>query len=755
VTVPPDVRATRRDPRLRVPTLREGAVPRAQLVARLRNTGDVPLVSVLAPGGYGKTTALAQWAATDPLPVAWLTLDRSDEDPFRLAADLAAALGEAGVLTVPRGFARARPSSAFWSTLVPSFRSLVGSTDAPFVLVLDDVQHAASQESCDLVAIVAGVLPPGCRLVLCGRAEVTAVVAPARARREVVEVGVPDLRLTLAEARALLADVGIEADDGLADALNQRAEGWAAGLALSGLTRRLAGGADVAPAPSSLDRFVEDYLRTQHLSAVSKEELAFLLETSVLERLTPALCDAVRGRTDARLRLEQLEAASRFVEALDDEREWFRYHELFRAALLRELERTDGSAPARLRLRAATWCAQAGEIADAIGYALAAGEHDLAARLVAGNAIVLWRQGHQTPLMRWLDELDRPEVLDANPALAVLGALGFAFGGDRFQAERWADGARLRVDALPESAPGVEQLRAMQAFLESMLCRSGPPAMLADAVTAEESLAETHPLYAAAILAQGVALALHERHQEACARLGDAVVAGEGDAGNQAAIGARAWLALLALQDGDLDRADALLGEAETLHEIDRLQGYIAPLLLRAVRAHHDALAGRTEPAAATLAALQGERPVLLGALPWLSATALVEMAEAALVLGDAAGARAVLVDAAEVLRRRPGPGLLADRVAALRARASGGDADAGATTLTAAELRLLPLLTTHLTFREIGERLFVSRNTVKTQAISIYRKLGASSRGEAVARATELGLVDAPLRASRFTPSG
>jgi LuxR family maltose regulon positive regulatory protein len=223
-----------------------------------------------------------------------------------------------------------------------------------------------------------------------------------------------------------------------------------------------------------------------------------------------------------------------------------------------------------------------------------------------------------------------------------------------------------------------------------------------------------------------------------------------------AAVTAFAQRALLALDRSDLPAARSLSSRAHEVTDFERAREYMVlglPLATQALIAVRDGDGATAERA---LAQGQQLRPDLSYALPWYSVQTLLVMAWAYLALDDVNGARAVLLDATEVLRHRPDLGVLVDEVARVRAgiEAAQQSASGWESSLTAAELRLLPFLTTHLTFREIGERLFVSRNTVKTQAISIYRKLGASSRGEAVQRAAELGLVgDTVAPPSRFIP--
>jgi LuxR family maltose regulon positive regulatory protein len=236
--------------------------------------------------------------------------------------------------------------------------------------------------------------------------------------------------------------------------------------------------------------------------------------------------------------------------------------------------------------------------------------------------------------------------------------------------------------------------------------------------------------------------------------LEDAAGAAEATGATFAGSTALAQRALLALGAGDVPAARAFVSRAHALVGREAFADYVPMAILLVADARTSIAEGDSARAEQALARAQPLRPYLTAAIPFYAVQTLAEMARAYLALDDLNGCRAVLVDAVAVLRQRPELGILVQDVEGLRTRAAEvGQADSGwESSLTAAELRLLPLLTTHLTFREIGDRLYVSRNTVKTQAISIYRKLGVSSRGEAVQRAAELGLVLAP---GGITPSG
>ena len=616
------------------------------------------------------------------------------------------------------------------------------------------MHELSSPETHDLLGVVVRSIPQGSQLVLAGRSELTSAVARLRAAGALVEVGTGDLALTPAEAGQLLAAAGVGLDDRGAQHLIQHTEGWAAGLYLAALAWRSDGSAPASD-PPDLDRFVDDYLRAEHLSSVSRKELEFLTRSSVLDRMSADLCDAVLERRDSGRMLESIERANLFLVPLDRERRWYRYHEIFRAALLKELHRTDPEASLELRRRAAAWCEERGLHEDAMAYASSSGDAERMARLLLRNGFSLYRAGRAATLEGWLAFFDDAERLERFPAVAAIGALLYALRGQPFQAERWLDAA-ARGDDVGPLPDGSARVGAWRAAVEAMTCRHGVARMREDASQALAELGPLSPFRHPAMLALGHALLLAGDTAGADAQLEEAHEAAESAGAIFVAVTALAQRALLALDRGDLDAARTLSARARDSVEFERVRGYMELGLLVATQALIATRTGDTRTAERALAQGQQLRPELTYAIPFFAVQTLAVMARAYLGLGDVNGARAVLLDAAEVLRHRPDLGVLVDEVAKLRASVDtrSHPASGWESSLTAAELRLLPLLTTHLTFREIGDRLFVSRNTVKTQAISIYRKLGASSRGEAVQRATELGLVDDAVGPpAKFTP--
>ncbi len=739
-----------------VPITRAACVWRDGLIRHLEGAHELPVVSMVAPAGYGKTTALAQWASHDGRPFAWLTIDRSDNDPVLLLGRVNDALECAEIVEPPSARSRLREQASIGLTSAAQVRTVLAEAPAPFVLVLDDVHLVTATESLEALRALADQIPPGSQVVLSGRSEETSVVVRLRASRQVLDVGPGELALTPSEARALLSADGVERPADVVHELVSDADGWAAGLYLETLDPPEA---SLAPAQRGArgGRFVDDYVRTEHLSGLSTRELAFLTQSSVLDRLGARICDAVLGRRDSARMLGSIERSHLFLVPLDREREWYRYRGFIRSALRRELDRTDPGAADDLLRRASDWCEAHHLLEEAMSYAVASDDLDRMAHLLVSLALPLSCSDRRASVEGWLDRFDDGALLDRYPEVAIVGSLAHALGGRLFKAGRWLDVAKRAEGRTGPHSDGSASLRPWIATGEAMLCRHGPDRMRRDAelaVAELEPLSSLRPvalwLLANALLLQGDAGADRrlEEALDAADRSGDTFVGAT----------AASQRALLVLERDDLPAAQVMVSRSRAAFEQEHVQADLPPALLLVAEARTAISSGDSPGAERALSRAQRLRPELLRAIPFHAVQTLVEMARSSIAIGDLKGARAVLFDAGEVLRHHPELAVLEQELATLRKRTlgAGRPASAGAATLTAAELRLLPLLTTHLTFEEIGKRLFVSRNTVKTHAISIYRKLGVSSRGDAVERAVELGLAEAALDpAAKIISSG
>ena len=733
--------------KLRVPVVRPGSVPRSPLLKRLQASDAHSFVVVLAPAGYGKTTMLAQWAARDGRPFAWVSIDGDDNDPVVLTRSVAAALSHAQLVD---------------SSAAPTIRRLTSaliSAEAPFVLVLDNVHELRSRESARAVAALAEHIPEGSTLVLAGRVLPRLPIARARAAGRLIEVGVDELALSRREVELLLRGVGVEPEEADVAELTDRTEGWAVGAYLAALALKDQTAQPGQPiAARGDDRFVADYFDFEYLSRLGPKSIRFLTRTAILDRMCGPLCDVLLESDGSASRLESFARVNLFLVPLDRRRGWYRYHHEFREFLLAELERREPELVPELNRRAAEWYEGEDACEAAIPHARATGDFDRIARLVGRLALPACSTGRVATVEGWLDGFDDERRLEQHPTVGVLGAWVHLWRGRPAAAKRWLDAAvGTSVDsAMPD---GSRSLEPWVALLRAAMCRSGVEQMRVDAEIALRDLGPSSGWRPAALLLRGVAQLL--LGDDCCGdeSLAEAAETAESIGATSIQMLALAERCLLASGREDDAGAEALALKARALTDVDQLGDDAMSALAFAASARLGLRGQDVTSARADLLKAQELAPQLTYALPWCSMQTNLELARADLAQLDPPGARGWLSAADEILSRRPRLGTLVAESKALQAQ-EGRVAElceGRAAGLTTAELRLLPLLTTHLSFREIAQRFYVSRNTVKTQAISVYRKLNVSSRSEAIARATELGLVHPEAAAGQpsFTPSG
>lgn len=412
--------------KITVPRIRRGFVPRPDLAGRIDDASSYDLCLVCSPPGFGKTTQLAAWAATTDRAVAWLALDDEDDDPVRFWRYALAALR-----AVRPGIGRqasallTKPGDVAVDAVVTSLINELAMCGDDITLVLDDFHVIASQEIQAGVARLLVHLPPGLRLVIAGRSDPSLPLGDLRAGGRLAEVRAADLRFSADESAAFLRDVwDLTLPDDAVAALAERTEGWAAGLQLAALSlRHQPDPAAFVAAFAGSHRFVLDYLSEEVLARQSDEMRQFLLTTSVLERLSGPLCDALTGRSDGQEMLEAAERANLFVVPLDEQRRWYRYHRLFADLLRARLAQGCPERVADLHRRAADWHRENRLVTDAVHHVLAAGDEAEAVRLIeAGVEEVMWWRSEIATLDRWLAALP-PRTLRSRPRLALARAL--------------------------------------------------------------------------------------------------------------------------------------------------------------------------------------------------------------------------------------------------------------------------------------------------------------------------------------------
>ena len=720
------------------PAARPGIVARTALVNRLA-AAQAPVITVVAPPGYGKTTLMAQWAERVGPRVAWVSCDDGDNDPVVLLSALAVALDRIEPVNPTIFWALA--SSGAGITVVPRFVSAIASMGRPVTVLLDHAEAVTNRQCLNTIAELVLHLPPGWRFALASRAGVPLPAARLRAQGGIEEIGAEDLAMGPLEAAHLLKGAGADLDEAGIHDLLQRTEGWPAGLYIAALamksgTRR----SEVGFTFTGDDIFMGDYLRSELLDRVSRAEASFLTRTSVLDRMCGPLCDAILGEKGSGRALERMESRNLLVVPLDRRREWYRYHRLLRELLRAELQRREPELVADLHFRAAAWFEANAMPEAAIEHAQAAGDYDRVARLVLELQQPVWASGRVETVLRWMEWLRDVPAAEHFGAIAAHGSLIFALLGRPSEAERWAAAVERASPAgiLPDGST----MEGTLAYLRAILCRNGIDQMRRDAQTARDGLSPSSPYRVTMLYTEGISHLL----QGDPGRAGPILARAAADAAQAGSLPLAALIHAeqcnVAAESGNWAEVTALAHRAVTIVEDGRLGDYWTSALVyawatRAALHNKDVTQARFY-----LGRASRLRPLLTYVLPVVSVQSLLEMARSYLTLADPGGAAAVLAQAHDILQQRPDLGVLAEQASELRAKLATIKAGAaGASSLTAAELRLLPLLSTHLSFREIGERLFVSSHTVRTQAYSAYRKLGVSSRSDAVARAHELGL--------------
>ena len=708
----------------RLPRLREGTVRRERLLRRLAQTTHVPLALIVAPAGYGKTTLLAHWLGHDPRPVTWLTLGAADDHPGRLTAAIARAFGEPADLT---------PAELAYT---------VERRDEPFVLVLDDHHRLRSADALRIVAMLADAVPPGSQLVLAGRNEPALPVGRLRAQGRLFDLWARDLAMTRREAATMLSLAGLELGPDDVTALLERTEGWPAGLYVAALS--LQGRPDRHRAIARFggdDRLLSDYLRDELLDGLGEQEVRFLRETSVLDELSGPVCDALLERTGCGAVLREMSRSNLLVVPLDSADESYRYHALLAGMLRAELRRADPRREAELHGRASAWYAGAGDADRAIDHAIAAGDVERAADLLWRTAAARVLDGRGSDVRVRLDRFT-PEQIAAQPALALTAAAWHLAVGERDLLEHWTAAAEHRLEG---SGSGDASLAAGVDTMRAAVCRDDIDKMLRDAERGYERSPEDSPWRALCCLLRGVGTHLQGDAGRARPDLEEGARRGAISAPSVQAL-CLAQLALLAIDAGDWEQGPLLAARARSQIERVGLEDHPTSALVFAVsalvRAHRD----RVEDAQADRRRAIDLLARLVDYVGWYDVEARVVLARAALRLGDVTGTRTLLAEASRALARA------GDDAVVLRAwidevweqvEAFAVTELVGPSSLTTAELRVLALMPTHLSFREMGRRLHVSANTIKTHAHAVYRKLDVCSRSEAVVRARSTGLLD------------
>ncbi len=698
------------------PSAGPGTIARPALLRRLREAP--PVVVVCAPAGYGKTALLARWAGVDPRRVAWLSLGPEHRDAGELASDILAVLAHLG-----SGIEDPRPVAA--PTALGRIRRAVADVRDPALLVVDDAHLLTAAEGLDAVRMICDGLPAGSQVALGCRAQPALRLGLLRARGLLLLLGPADLAMDVSEAGRMLRAAGADLDSDEVTALVERTEGWPAGLYLGGVAGRPA---------------VEDFLEDEVLDGLTPDELDLLTRTAVLDRLSPPACDAMLATAGTGPRLAALARRGVLVATGAPARDTYRHHRLIGDALRARLARCQPEMVPALHRAASDWLAGGGDAERAIRHAAAAGATELLGelvwdalpgRLLNGAAHGGARMARPPPAGR--DRL-RPRPGDRGGLVRSRGRRG---GGalDRCRGSVGAAGRRRRR--------GGARRRGGRAARRGGRSRGrGADARRRRGVP--RALAGGQPVARPLLRRRGNRPRHGGDRHGALDRLGE----GARRAGPSLPwidLLCRSWLAVIALREGAWSRAETLCERADDALLHEGLGDYASAALAHASAALLLARAGRVDEARRRRALAMPLFGVVPDLAPWRLVAGRALLARASALMGDPAAVDSLLDDAREPLALLGDAPAMHEDVALVREAAEGlgvGGRSRQAP-LTAAEARVLRFLPTHHSFREIGEQLHLSRFTIKSQALAIYRKLGVCSRGDAVARARACGLLD------------
>ena len=746
--------------KLRPPPIHVGLVRRARLDALLEAGAQTRLCLIDAPAGSGKTTLLAQWCLADhgSRGVAWVSLDAGDDDPVRFWVYVIEAfravepgLGEAVV-----GLLQGSDSAdALTQVVLPGLLNELATVGSELVIVLDDYHLIKNPVCHQTLVFFIDHLPANVHLMMATRVDPPLPLARLRGRGELAEIRIAELGFTDTEAATLLNDaMGLDLESQDVQRLWERTEGWVTGLYLAGLWLR--GREDPGAFIVSFEaghRHIVDYLGIEVLARQPEPLRAFLLRTSILQRLSGPLCDALLETDNSAGVLVELERANLFLIPLDEHRRWYRYHHLFAELLRLELTNREAELVPVLHRRAAAWHRDAGDVEAAIYHATAAGEFAEAAALIGDHWLSYARRGRVATVERWLGGLPDDAIAADPPIAAVASWIIGLRGASKEENDRWLAAAEANGhQPPPEGMPSVPFAVAMGRSLHVF----DDVGRATQAARRAVELADPRPSESywmgAAVLGRGLYLS----GQAAEARAVLEEVARDmppADRQPYVVINTYALLSLLADDNGDEATAATL---ARRAMEVTEAQGLgFSPLIGTAYLA--------LARAATRRGGLVEAEHLLERALPVLGidgtvvnyAQALLELAGVRHARGDADGADAAVKRARELITGFADPGMLPtllDRTERAVRRAPRGQPSPTAA-LTDRELAVLRLLPTRLSQPEIAQELYVSVNTVRTHIQGIYRKLGVASREEAISHARELDLLPGP--ASPSGPSG
>ncbi len=722
------------------PAAPAATIERPQL-DQLYATGRGKIVRVLGPGGYGKSTLIGRWMSNEDRPVLWFDAEPIDNDPAVFADALIGALssvdpGAFGALPVaPSG------SPGFADHVIPAIGAAIAKCREPFVMVVDDLHLIDAPETEAVLDTIAAHLPPHSTLVLSGRAHhLDEAVARFRLEPGVVDVDVAALAFDDHESRALLLALGVDAGHVDAIAIGQF-EGWPAGLRLAGLVLKSRSTPDDLESIAQA-AFITDYLRAEWTSSLRVRDLQFLREAACLGTFTGEMCSDVLGLAGAAATLRRLQHDVQLVLPLDQRDQWYRMHPILAEWLESELRDDAPDRWVEVHLSAAQWWELRGDIDLALDHATAVGDIDRCEQLITDNAAKYFPMGAHSTVRRWLDRLPNDRILRSG-SLSALATMAALHVGDGARARQWNHNLSNLVGTDSQDRDENDVVSMIAETLRAEI-EVHPVSIQIETARRATEHSPPGPWRNNSILVLGAHMFM--AGDENCLEVWeqgvlDAEVIGAplliahhlaGSATARALSGDSAG----ALQRGR--RAQTILREANAI---------LLPTMALdvAVSAFVEGSCGSADVAADEMAIAARHLEGLRSVAPWFNTMARLILVRTSLMIGDQPAGRRFLREA-EQFALQPGDAHGALRhIETLRhqAEATWSISIDGAGSLTPAERRVLAYLPTNLGLSDIAGELFVSRNTVKSHAAAIYRKLGTSSRREAVELARKAGLID------------
>jgi LuxR family maltose regulon positive regulatory protein len=730
--------------KLAAPSKRAGLVLRPRVLRALDAGEGSALTLVAAPPGYGKSTAVREWVASRETAYAWVTLDEGDNDPVRLWRYVTTSVGRV-LPGVPHPVLRRLSlTGAPVESAIDELTNGLAIAGREIVIVLDDLQKVTDLDCLASLEYSLSRLPENARIVVITRVDPPLKLATLRASGALTELRADELAFTADEARQMLLSGGrLELDESEIETMVERTEGWPAALILATFWLRKVDNVPLAVQRFGADqRFIADYLSHEVLNALDDELRTFLLQVSVLGRFTAALCDGALHRSDSGSVLAELEQATLFITRLE-RGGWYRVHSLFADFATLQLEGIERGAPLEIHRRAAAWLRDHAMPVEAAEHAAAAGDDALIAEILAEHHLTLIRSGSAHSLLRWIARLSDVELM-RHPELAAAGATAAAIVGGRTLERR-----RLLALASRAEAEQPERYGKYADAVAGMVVAASVDDDVGEAVVNGERAVQVAETSADEVLV--AALAGHARALFFAGELEPAWQQGkraiehpEAERRTPGHAFARATLALVATEQGRLRFA--------------RIHAEKAKELMGGNGSSRSWLGANAAAALGSLLLAEGslvdaERELAFAEHFFADEVATVHYAWLLVVLTRVRCERGRLHEAQSTIQ-------LADEVIAeLRdcgrvpalaqearrsleqamARANGGEI---LEPPSGAELAVLDLLDSDLSAREIGVKLFLSPNTVRSHTRSIYRKLGVTSREAAVARATASGLL-------------